>query len=192
MDYDANPIQVFSQYSYEQMKGFQRFHYRKMRRNSIILLCLTAPWFAASIVLGIIASVSAPDSDAYFPPYVFIGPIIFWLAIFVSPLLVFCGVFYTRKAHANASKLVQNGQRYNFCNSDLAYSSEQQDSMWQGRTAYSAILNVWETRDMFYLYIAKNQAYLIDKRGFESGSPDELRALLKMHVPGNKYRQYKV
>lgn len=185
MDYDVYPIQVFTQYSYEQMKAFQRFHYRKMRRSSTVLISFFLLIFAISLV-----SISLYDS--FLSALAALFPLLFWIAVLSLPLLVFSGAFYTRKVHANATKLIQNGQNYSFCNNDYALSTEQQDNIWQSRTAYSVILNAWETRDMFYLYTGKNQAHLIDKQGFQTGSPDELRALLQNHIPPKNYKKYKI
>lgn len=186
MDYDADPIQVFTQYSYEQMKAFQRFHFRKARRNTILLLCLLAPMLICNVFIYCLYNGLGTALMAFLPM------ITLCVLLLVLPFVILNGAFYTQKAHSNATKLMQNGQYYSFCNNDLAYHSEQGDSVSQGRTAYSVILTVWETKDIFYLYTSKNQAILVDKAGFITGNPDELRALLQSRMPANKYKTYKL
>jgi len=47
-----------------------------------------------------------------------------------------------------------------------------------------------ETKDHFFVYHNARTAYVIPKKDFVSGAPDELRAILQAWLPGKKYKQY--
>lgn len=48
---------------------------------------------------------------------------------------------------------------------------------------YSALEQVWETKDYFYIYHSKENASVVDKSGIIGASADELRSFLKEKVP---------
>lgn len=187
MDYDQNPVIVHTQYTYEEMKGFQRHHVRNSRRFSIVVtvfLCLVLiPLWASMLTSG---GAEGELADELF--LMFLPSAILLLIVAVLPLLIYSGVFYTRKQHERATKLLRQGQRYEFRFYDFSVITEQESYAGQSMVHYQNLYRVSETRDMFYLYIDKRQAYLVSKQGFQSGAPDDLRYILQNNIPPRKYR----
>ena len=57
----------------------------------------------------------------------------------------------------------------------------------QAKISYKFIKCVYETKDMFYLYVTKNQAFLLRKSDITEGSVSDLQNILKENMPVNKY-----
>lgn len=183
MDYDANPVQVYTRYSYEELKRYQKTFARKSNRLLLPVLIVFG-----LLVLGLLIFMFVfPDSLYDMLP----GLVLIAIAVLLE-LAILNSWFFTKKAYANATRLFQNGSYFSFCNNDVVISTEQQDHVGQSRVAYNIIYQVWETRTMFYIYISKRQAYLISKQGFQTGSPDELRALLQRLVPPAQYKVFDI
>lgn len=56
-----------------------------------------------------------------------------------------------------------------------------------GITSYKALIKIYETRDVFYVYMTPVQALLLPKKDITKGSPEELRSLLQSKLPKGKY-----
>ena len=54
---------------------------------------------------------------------------------------------------------------------------------------YSAFYKAIETNEYFFLFINKQQAYIIPKRGFTQGTPQELSMLLENKMYGKFFRK---
>ena len=54
--------------------------------------------------------------------------------------------------------------------------------------AYDAIVKVYENAEYIYLYVTARRAYLLNKKGFESGTALDLRNLLQTKLPSIKYK----
>ena len=55
---------------------------------------------------------------------------------------------------------------------------------------YTTLYRVLETKNFFYLYVDKNHSYLIDKKGFSIGKPEEFSKFIKKKkfiIFANKY-----
>jgi hypothetical protein len=59
-----------------------------------------------------------------------------------------------------------------------------------GTIGYGKFIRIAETKDCFYLFINKIQAYIVDKSGFLQGDADGLREILIRTVPAKKYKRY--
>ena len=178
MDFDQTPIFVFTAYSYEELRAFQRSHFRGNRFGFVAYTALFALMFFAVLFLQLTMGGG-------------FGSLLVFLAagtLFTTlGALFFNLTFYSRKQYLNGTKQMRNGQFYTFRSHDFTESSEQEDYTGTNSMHYSILQSVRETPDAFYLYQNKVMAYIISKQGFRSGSPDELRALLQGHVPPKDY-----
>lgn len=179
MNYDLEPIEVYTPYTFEQMKDFQRYHMRYMRYITIGMAAFMLLWMA--INFSAFYTAEAPVITII---QSFSGIIIFFLLMGMGT----SGCLYTKKRHEAAIGLLRNGQTYSFRNSEYDAESRHWESTGKFTYSYSVLYRVGETKNMFYLYTNKNMATLIDKQGFHNGTPEELRLLLRKHLPANRYK----
>lgn len=174
-DYDQNPIKVHTDYSLEEMRALQRFNSRRGRLVvGIIALLWVALYFGLYLLFG-----------QY--PTDFLGFIVM-LALLVLVYLFMSGIFYSKKQYAAVSRMFQKGFYFRFHNEDYLARNNTSDFTGQRPLRYEKLFKVYELKDMFYLFTAKKDAYMISKSGFSSGSPEELRELLKKALPSGKYK----
>ena len=83
--------------------------------------------------------------------------------------------------------LFQSG--YTFIFDEDNFSIMQTGDITSGTSTaqYSALIKVYETREMFYVYVTPVQAYLLPKKDIVKGTPEELRGLLQSKLPKGKY-----
>ena len=179
MNYDSEPIIVHTPYTFKQMKTLHRYH---VRRISYIL---SGIW-GVILLFAMLSSALPSESEAsfvdIFQQYI---PIILILLISI----IFLNNSYTKKKHETATKLLKNGQMYYFRNGK--YDAISKNDAYTGKDTYSydALHGVRETAEMFYLYINKAAVMLIDKAGFQKGTPEELRLLLRRSLPAQKCKR---
>lgn len=103
--------------------------------------------------------------------------ILFLLILFVGP----------RMGYKQAKKLFEGGADYTFRAGDFTVENKR-NPVFFGRTDmhYAALHSVYETKDMFYLFITAGQAYLVDKGGLRGGAPEELRERIRGCMPNPK------
>jgi hypothetical protein len=173
MDSNQTPIQVHTQYTYTEMKTFQKFFFRKSKYVAWVI----AP---VSLIAFIYLRFGGEDAEGFdYLQYLIIPAIL---------LLISSGVFYTKKTYAKQAKLFKNGHTYTFMDNHFVIDHDNRDFGGTGKVAYEIINRAWETRDMLYLFLDNRQAYLVSKNGFQSGTIEELRTLLQRNMPQGKYK----
>ena len=174
MTYDEAPIRVHTAYTVEEVRRFQRFNARFLRYISVALLLLMLVSFSTILMRG-----NSEFSSLTLPLVMF--------SAFLMMFLASTGLFYTQREHVKATASLRNGQNFIFRQTDFIAEISQPDRMGQNAALYSTLFSVHETKDMFYIFIAQRQAYLVSKQGFITGTPDMLRALLQSALPPDKY-----
>ena len=180
MNYDLNPIVVYTANSYKQMKELQRYHLRNLRYISIgaaiIALLL--------IIYGLVIFSQSGGFNQIFTYGILytIISIFLWLAS--------NGVHYTSKRHESITHLMRNGVTVFFRNSRFETDFKHYESEGKCNYSYSTLYSVRETKDMIYLFLSKNTVVLVDKNGFLNGTIEELRNLLRYNLPAIKVKLY--
>lgn len=75
---------------------------------------------------------------------------------------------------------------YTFNENGFTCVSSNSDYNGSSTIKYSVIFKIVETSKYMFIYRDKAQAFVIDKSTFESGTPEDIRRLLKNYL-GNKY-----
>ncbi len=57
-----------------------------------------------------------------------------------------------------------------------------------GNYSYKLVYKVCESKDYIYIFVAKNRAVILDKKGFEAGSVNELKAFLRTKLEPKKIK----
>jgi len=98
----------------------------------------------------------------------------------VFPLIVPAMVFVVPLLAAKESKNLIGGlNKYEFTEREIIVDSTIQETIAQTKMNYDALVCVFETKDMFYLYISKRQALILSKLDIIDGSVSELKNLLE-------------
>ena len=58
----------------------------------------------------------------------------------------------------------------------------------QTRLALTSLFKVTESQNYLYLFTQNNTAYIVLKQGFQTGSEDALKALLRAKLPPEKIK----
>ncbi len=122
----------------------------------------------------------------------------------LRPCLVFCGWFGLIEALMiyNAyglPRLQYNRQRkqgvpelvFTFGDETLSWVSHSENMSGSSEVKYSALHKAVEMGHYFFIYIAANQALMVDKNGIENGSAEEIAAVLSSNL-GRKFKKIKV
>jgi len=173
-DYKEDPIRVRTDYTFEQVKEFQRVHFRKQRRSILVFLLVVGPG-----LIPYYLEMHATDGfwEQFFsiPVFGIISPLLF--------LFIISGVFYTKKVYEKNKNLYGNGDNGIFDHE--SYESHSENGF--RKTKYRDFAKVVETKEMFYLYIVDALVHIVDKNGIENGTVEEIRWLLESNLPKKKY-----
>lgn len=168
---------AYTAYTYEQFKRFQRFHARYVRRFFMVALGLVL-LSAIPLALGEGASVNLAGM---LPAVILMG-------------FFYCStnaVFYTKKRHAQATAALAGGQTVRFFPDRMELVSHGPSEDTAAAYRYDALHKVFEGKETFYIYTNKAAGLIVDKQGFRTGSPEELRALLAQALPPKKNKLQK-
>lgn len=178
MDYDINPLRVKSQYSYDDYREYFIFSLFRGKRYSvgIRLFFIGYPVLIALVTLS--AIIYGPDSFLIFSDAAL---------ILIYAVFLFMIYYLPRKNYKNIGKLFTSGVIFEFRNNDII--AKQSNNLYdgEGTLKYEALFKVYETKKMFYIFIAPNQAFLINKNGIIDDTPDSLRQILQSKVDKKKY-----
>ncbi|MEL7603255.1 MAG: YcxB family protein [Bacillota bacterium] len=167
-------LTAYTEYTYAQFRDFVVFsmfkgkNSRSRRREMLVLFPLLVVMLLAfdfpieTTLLGIIVAV------------VFT---VFVLVMFLGP----------RFGYKYSQLVLRGGADYTFRAGDFTVENKC-NPVFSGRTDmhYAALHSVYETKDMFYLFITAGQAYLVDKGGLRGGAPEELRERIRGCMPNPK------
>ena len=81
----------------------------------------------------------------------------------------------------------QTGHTFIFDEDSLSIMQTGEIASGSSTAQYSALIKVYETREMFYVYVSPVQAFLLAKKDIVKGTPEELRGLLQSKLPHGKY-----
>ena len=159
MDYYFEAVTT---YLPEELKTLNRFHFSRVHKwpSLIVIFC-----GALTAVLGVLLMLLTGDfSQGIFS--VAFGAALLWASWWLRS-----GRAAARK---NANPLGVLTNRYRFYADRLEYANQQN----QGFYYYNQLFHVYETWNYFYLYLTKNQTFVLRKDGFTLGNADGLRQFL--------------
>lgn len=163
-------IIIHTAYTFEQMRAFARYHFRRARR---LLLAGGIPLLA----MLILAFAVRWEDVRQFPPTAFVIPVLL-VVVVVMGLLATSGLLVSRRSFDEQRGLVDGGQTYTFMADRFEVVSASSDMQGSTTYQYSVIHKLREEKDMFLLYTSKNNAMLLDKAGFREGTPEDFRRLM--------------
>ena len=82
--------------------------------------------------------------------------------------------------------MFEKGVGFEFHEDHFADAGKSQKT--RGEIKYSDLLKVCEVQDYFYIYLQPNIAFIIDKRDFTQGTPEELTELFRKALPEEKFK----
>lgn len=104
--------------------------------------------------------------------------------LLVCPLIVrFLPVFLIKTGKAQGMEQIGCVNNFALTEEEILVDSKSTLGRGNSRLNYSALESVHETEEAFYLYISKQQAYILNKSDITEGTVSELQSLLKEKVP---------
>lgn len=171
------PIRVHTQCTYQQMKTFQNFYLRRPRWVSLLLLLA---WIVGNIA-------SKAKLGTWLVGSGFSVAVMTLLLIFT--VIAFGGVFYTKKRHAEATHMMQNGFYYEFRENGFVARNNTSDFTGQREIAYESLYRVYDRGNMIYIYPKKKESLLIDTTRVSNDRGEELKTLLRARTKRGAYRR---
>ncbi len=168
---------VRTDYSYRKLLNLQYFHMRQKR----------GLWFFIFLCCGVILWLFISSLTEYgWNPEAYIE--LAFLAV-VIPAVPVVMHFSLRRAVRMSARL---GASYNYTFSYDGFSIASLSDHYKenSHVKYKSVYKIYETKDCFYIYITKMQAYILDKNGFTNGSCDDLRAMLRAGVRASALKIY--
>ena len=109
------------------------------------------------------------------------------LAVIILPCFELFALYGIPKMRYKAlGKLQGMENRYVFQDRGFLASSSNDVHNGQSNTDYAVLMKAYETSKYFFLFISKNQAYIVDKATVSGGPVDDLRGKLQS-ILGKKY-----
>jgi hypothetical protein len=171
-------VKAKTEYTMKLLKKFMRFNSVKNQRQ-IITYC-----FLELIMLGIVGfsnfmAITRGNSEDVTIAIIF--TIIF---PFIVPLIVLLWPLLTAKMSKGAIGAIN---LYEFSDDEIVIESSLTTANAKTNADYSYFENIYETKDAFYLYISKQQAYILSKSDIIEGNVSDLQNLFKKNYSFNKY-----
>lgn len=94
------------------------------------------------------------------------------------------GVYFRSKKIFASDAFLQQEQTYNITSESISVTTERSSATINWDEVYSFT----ESKDCFYIFIAKNKAYLLPKRCLDEAATQELRQLAIVNMPAKKVR----
>ena len=113
-----------------------------------------------------------------FKSYDSVIPSCFTLTIVIDLICVFCSFIFPRIT-VKRSPALNADILFEFQEDSFKVSAKTKNSTDFSELNYPALVKVMESEQDIYLYLSARQAYVLDKSGFNSGSPDEFVEFLK-------------
>ncbi|MCL2694872.1 MAG: YcxB family protein [Clostridiales bacterium] len=76
---------------------------------------------------------------------------------------------------------------YMFSDDEIIIESTMRAATGQSTASYQLFDKVYETKEMFFFYISKAQAYFMNKSDITEGTVSDLQELLRKNLPAKKY-----
>ena len=207
MNYDDEPIEVITPYTYEESKAFLRFHSRR-----------SAYFGYAVIVVYTLVIIYDIVTTGYFDNFLW-GGLILGAALF--NIVISKGLYFTQNAYERTHKNIAKGFKYLFKNNEvvlinlLTIDDEDVKRVSDtGRTLkqppvppeiehsdaalilprgwnvlpYANILKIAEAKNAYYIYINRNIAFIVSKEGFVTGKTYGFVSLMEEKL-GKRFKQ---
>jgi len=171
-------VKAKTEYTIELLKKFTRFNSLK-NHSQIITYCLLELIMIGLVGFSISMAITSGNTEDVIIAIIFtvFFPFIVPLILMFLPLLT-----------AKMSKgIVGAVNLYEFLDDEIVIESSLSTANGKTNAKYSYFENIYETKDTFYLYISKQQAFVLRKSDIIEGSVSELQYLLKRNLPLNKY-----
>ena len=175
-NYNADPIEVASEYSYENVKKFIRITTLSMRRLSLAIGVL-------AVLNVILLLIQRPDRIAMTDVVGLLA------AVLLAPSAIRSHAFSYKPAHFEREAHLCEGHHLALLHTEdleLRSTNTAYDSSGR-RVRYDALHRVIETNDALYLLFNARSAVFLEKRGIRNATPEEAVALLRRAVPEKKY-----
>ena len=169
-------IEIKTKYDLDTHKEFLRFlffrgkHYRyKQSAFTAAGIFLLVLWFVFFFVI-----------PGGYPALLFllIGIVIILWAQLIPAVL-------SRQNAREASELSQNGLEIVFDENRFSIISEGETLNDTSALPYEKVFGAYEARNDFYIFITRAHAFIVSKKDFVKGSPDELRTLFQTKMTNN-------
>lgn len=161
-------FEVIVTYDKKAASHYTNYHYHYVDRKQPGSIMLTGIF---CLIAGVIALVWG---DGGYPMFLFLTV---GVLLLVVGLRMFDGRTTIKLPNTPDGKPLQN--RLRFFDDRFEYAGPQS----QGYYRYDQVVRVGEDEFYFFVYIAKNQAFIIPKNGFTMGAADSFRQFLLVKVP---------
>lgn len=178
MNYDQYPIHTYTMYTMEEVKKARKQNGKPAQAVALVLTILFA--VITAVTVGAVADRAMDGLSLVFPIVILAFALVMYLTV--------RGVLFSKKQYAQMQKVLGGGQQVWFRNTDFVVQNATQEVTGQTQAKYSVVVKAVETGDAFYIYPTKASFYLVSKRGFQTGTPQELSALLRANIEPGKYK----
>jgi len=168
-------IKARTVYTKDLLNQFIKFNFLKKPGQIVInivlillLLCMLCLSISPALIYGNFESI-----------FIFLG-----LFILIVPTLFIISFFLPKLLN---KKLIGAVNTYEFSDSGIVIESTLPTVTGQVKANYSYLKTVYETNTNFYLFISRQQAYLMNKSDITEGTVSELHELLTKNIPAKKY-----
>jgi len=170
---EVKMIEVKTKYTLEMHREFLRFlffrgeNYRYKRQSfSVLGILLFALWFVLYMTT----------------PFSYIPAVLLAVGVFVLLWAHLIPAMLTKQNTKEASCLMQSGLDIVFDENDISISSEADSISGTSKLRYKALFKVYETKKDFYIFLTPVHVFLVSKRDFVTGAPDDLRTLFQSKI----------
>jgi len=180
---EAAIIEVKTKYTKEAYKKFQWFYFFKAGLTGVIFKDLLVFLFLGGAFLLSIYFIFA---DSLSVSSLVTGIVCIWLVI---TFLLFPKIS-ANSAYKKSPSLFETGIMFSFSDEFFSVTTTGNEISGTNDIKYTAMFKAVELRDLFYLFLQPSQAYLLDKKDFTRGTPEELSALLAKVLPEKKFKKH--
>jgi len=171
-------VKAKTEYTLQLLKKIARFNAFK-NQGKIVYYCILELIILCMAALSILLVFTSEKSE----DIVFLAVCAVIIA-FVVPLFV----LLLPSLSVKMSKYVIGAENlYQFTEDEILIESTLPLSSGQTKANYAYFHRIYETREMFYLYISKRQAFILKKSDIIEGSVSDLKNLFISKLPKNKY-----
>lgn len=169
-------VKAQTHYTKELMLRFARFNSRKQSSQIITYVILELLLFSFALMFIV-------TSENLLEFFISIG-LITPLCLALIPVIVLLTPYLVAKMSGNVIGAINT---YEFNENEFVIESSLPTLAGQTKISLSHLVRVYETRDAFYLYISKMQAFIINKNDIIEGNLSDLQEIFRSHLPAKTY-----
>lgn len=171
-------IKAKTEYTKELLIKYARFNSYK-KTSQIVIYCFCELFMLALVGFLIYMAMSTGTAE------VFTVTIICTATFpFIVPLILLLLPLFLAKMSKDAIGAVNI---YEFSDIEVIIESTLPTAYGQTKAKYTFFESIYETKNIFYLYISKQQAFILKKSDITVSSVSDLQNLFKKNLPANKY-----